>query len=92
MANYRLEGPDGVLSLLKYLERKMLGRTPKTLSRASSILSVETAGIKPKNRQIEVQSIKRFKEKKVDILPKYTVRVGHFEKIWLIFRAIFGSL
>ena len=70
MANYRLEGPDGVLSLLKYLERKMLGRTPKTLSRASSILSVETAGIKPKNRQIDVQSIERFKEKKVEILPK----------------------
>ena len=35
-------GPDGVLSLLRYLERRMLGRTtelsttPKKLSRASS--------------------------------------------------------
>ena len=29
------------MSLLKYLERKLLGRTPKTLSRASSIVSIE---------------------------------------------------
>ena len=32
------------MSLLKYLERQMLGRTPKTLSRASSILSLEAGG------------------------------------------------
>ena len=42
-ANYRLEGPDGVLSLLKYLEKQMLGRTPKSLSRASSFLSLDNS-------------------------------------------------
>ena len=34
-------GPDAVLSLLHYLERKMLSRTPKELSRSSSVLSVD---------------------------------------------------
>lgn len=38
------QGSDGVLSLLKYLERKMLGRTPKSLSRASSVMSIEAIG------------------------------------------------
>lgn len=39
-ADYRLAGTDGVLSLLKFLERKLVGKTPKTLSRASSVISV----------------------------------------------------
>ena len=37
-------GADGVLSLLQYLERKMLVRTPKEGSRSSSICNVDAAG------------------------------------------------
>merc|ERR1719270_1094948 len=43
-ANYRLEGADGVLSLLQYLERKMLVRTPHDRSRNSSICNIDAAG------------------------------------------------
>jgi len=32
-------GTDGVLALFKYLERKLLGKSPKNLSRTSSVLS-----------------------------------------------------
>jgi len=39
-ADYWLSGPGGVLDLLRFLERKLLGRSPKTISRASSVLSV----------------------------------------------------
>jgi len=39
-ADYWLSGPGGVLDLLRFLERKLLGRSPKTISRASSIVSV----------------------------------------------------
>ena len=37
-------GADGVLSLLQYLERKMLVRTPKDRSRSSSTCNIDTAG------------------------------------------------
>ena len=37
-------GADGVLSLLQYLERKMLVRTPKDRSRSSSICNIDAAG------------------------------------------------
>jgi len=36
-ANARLQGPDSVLTMLKYLERKLSGRTIKTLNKQSSI-------------------------------------------------------
>ena len=34
-------GPGGVLSLLKFLEKKLVGKTPRNLSRASSVVSVD---------------------------------------------------
>lgn len=38
-ADYWLTGPDGVLNMLKYLEKKLLGRSPRAASRASSVMS-----------------------------------------------------
>ena len=40
---HHFSGPDGVFWLFKYLERKLLGKSPKTLSRCSSVLSVGNA-------------------------------------------------
>jgi len=41
-ADYRLAGPGGVLLLLQFLEKRLLGKTPKTsMSRASSVISVD---------------------------------------------------
>ncbi|XP_059086503.1 uncharacterized protein LOC131883147 isoform X2 [Tigriopus californicus] len=39
-ADYWIAGPDGVLDLLRFLERKLLGRSPQSVSRASSVISV----------------------------------------------------
>jgi len=36
-----ITGTDGVLALFKYLERKLLGRSPRNLSRTLSVLSLE---------------------------------------------------
>ena len=44
MRYFDILGADGVLSLLQYLERKMLVRTPKDRSRSSSICNIDAAG------------------------------------------------
>jgi len=42
-ADYRLAGPGGVVLLLQALEKRLMGKTPKSsMSRASSVISVES--------------------------------------------------
>ena len=67
-ANSRLQGPDSVLTMLKFLERKMSGRKIRSKSR-SSISFLEPPPRELLEVYIDDVSNRKFLKEKITVLP-----------------------